>query len=194
MSDAAPAHPREERSITLDSVEQLKAIADPLRLQLLTECADEPRTVKQLAAALDAPPTRLYYHVKMLERLGFLEVATRRMVSGIEERSYIATATGWNVSPDLTGMLAETGVVRAALDLVGAGLEVALAERGTIGEPTSAVAALSYTRFYLTPEEVADVHQVFAGLMAKYSTPSNAPDKKQYDGFFTFYRTPTSAP
>src|SRR5436190_15869195 len=86
----------------LNTVERLKAVADPIRIRLILELLDGKRTVKELAEALGVPPTRLYYHVKILERHGLIEVANRRMVSGIEERTYRAASKDWTVTPDIT--------------------------------------------------------------------------------------------
>src|SRR5919197_498369 len=112
----------------LDTVERLKAMADPLRIRFVTELLEGPRTVKEVAEALGVPPTRLYYHVKILERHGLIEVANRRMVSGIEERSYRTAGDqeSWAVPPTLAASaLYESGALRALFDVVRAEVEVA---------------------------------------------------------------------
>ncbi|MBX6342634.1 MAG: helix-turn-helix transcriptional regulator [Thermomicrobiaceae bacterium] len=73
-------------------LETLRAVSDPLRLRLFELLRGGPRTVKQLAAALDLPPTRLYYHVGQLEAHGLVRVVDTRVVSGIIEKRYQATA------------------------------------------------------------------------------------------------------
>src|SRR5437588_8753531 len=88
-------------TFTVEDVATLKAVAEPLRMQLLLALDEGDLTVKELAAKLEVPPTRLYYHVRMLERHGLLEVASTRMVSGIEEKRYATTAKSWTVSDSL---------------------------------------------------------------------------------------------
>lgn len=84
----------EVRAVT--SVETLKALADPLRLAILAALMrDTPQdlrvmSVKELAAELGEPQTKLYRHVKILETAGLIRVASRRMVSGILEQRYQA--------------------------------------------------------------------------------------------------------
>ena len=68
-------------------------MSDPLRLRLFGLLQGEPRTVKDLAAELEAAPTRLYYHINQLESLGLIEVASTRVVAGIIEKHYRATAS-----------------------------------------------------------------------------------------------------
>jgi DNA-binding transcriptional ArsR family regulator len=72
------------------NVAELRALAHPLRLRLLELFAEAPRTTKQVAALLGAPPTRLYHHVAALERAGLLQVHETRKVRGTTERSYAA--------------------------------------------------------------------------------------------------------
>jgi DNA-binding transcriptional ArsR family regulator len=80
---------------TVDDVEMLKAMADPTRLAILATLmksgGDLPvMSVKELAAALDEPQTKLYRHVKQLEAAGLIRVAGTRLVSGILEQRYQA--------------------------------------------------------------------------------------------------------
>src|SRR2546422_11767850 len=85
----------------LNTVERLKAVADPTRIRLILELLDRNSTVKELAEALGVPATRLYYHVKILERHGLIQVANRRMGAGIAERTDRAGWGDWAVPPDI---------------------------------------------------------------------------------------------
>jgi DNA-binding transcriptional ArsR family regulator len=171
----------------------LKSLADPLRLQVLLEMQDGPRTVKEVASTLGVPQTRLYYHVKILERNGLIHVAGRRMVSGIEERSYQATAKSWTISPELASSVPESGLLKAMLDVLGAELSVALADDSKpIGDPSGTVPALSFTRWWLTQDEVADVQSRLFALMEDYGNRGPAPGLVQFEGVLMMYRHPTS--
>src|SRR5438552_14035615 len=102
-------------------------MADPIRIRFILELGEGPRTVKEVAEALGVPPTRLYYHLKILEREGLVRVANRRMVSGIEERTYEAVAEFWSVPPSMAAAaLYESGALGALFDLVRAEIEVVL--------------------------------------------------------------------
>ena len=79
--------------MTIDSLEQLKAIADPLRQQLLNRFAREPATTKQVAVALGLKPTRLYHHVAKLEKCGLIKLVETRPVRGTTEKYYQASAS-----------------------------------------------------------------------------------------------------
>jgi DNA-binding transcriptional ArsR family regulator len=91
-------HPADEPAATrvVDTVESLRALADPIRIAILaalmeTRHADLPvMSVKELAGALGEPQTKLYRHVRQLEAAGLIRVAATRMVSGILEQRYQA--------------------------------------------------------------------------------------------------------
>lgn len=93
-------------ALRVDSVEGLKAMADPLRLALLQCVGDRDgiqRTwsAKELAAALGEPQTKLYRHLKVLHEAGLIQVAETRLVSGIVETRYAAVARALNVAREL---------------------------------------------------------------------------------------------
>jgi DNA-binding transcriptional ArsR family regulator len=80
---------------TVDDVEVLKALADPTRIAILAALMKAGRdlpimSVKELAAELGQPQTKLYRHVRQLEAAGLIKVAATRLVSGILEHRYQA--------------------------------------------------------------------------------------------------------
>lgn len=90
----------QERMVIKD-VETLKAISDPLKIQILEAMLGGPRTVKQIAADLNMPTTKLYYHMNVLEERGLVQVVDTRIVSGIIEKIYYITALSITVDPAL---------------------------------------------------------------------------------------------
>jgi DNA-binding transcriptional ArsR family regulator len=173
----------------------LRALSDPTRIQILLELADRAKTVKAVATGLGVGPTKLYYHFKILERAGLIRVSRRRMVSGIEERTYAATSrAGWTPGPDGASSLVESGVVAALLDVVRAEAELAFrADTGVpIGEAGSAVPVMLFTRLALTRSEMGRLQRRIDDLSQKYveaGTP--APPKHVYHAFFTVYGAPS---
>ncbi len=86
--------------MVVDDLEALKVLADPLRLQIL-ELMRERQTVKKIAARLDLPPTKLYYHINLLEKHGLIRLVDTRIVSGIIEKHYQVAARRFSVAKDL---------------------------------------------------------------------------------------------
>ena len=85
----------------------LKIISDPLRRRMLEIVREDARTAKELAAALHVSQTRLYYHLNLLEQHSLIRVAETRLVSGIIEKRYRATAYRLTIDKALIGPTAE---------------------------------------------------------------------------------------
>ena len=137
--------PKTEDAFPIDSIERLKAIANPLRQQILEQFAREPATTKQVADKLGYQATRLYHHVAKLEQAGLIQLVDKRQVRGTIEKYYSTVATRMRVDPDafgdasaiLAGELAGLGVVESMLGNVRnevAGYLGEVAER-MVGDP-----------------------------------------------------------
>jgi DNA-binding transcriptional ArsR family regulator len=90
---SAGAGPLETKTVA--DVDSLRALADPTRLAILAALMERHddlpvMSVKELAARLGEPQTKLYRHVKQLEAAGLIRVAATRLVSGILEQRYQA--------------------------------------------------------------------------------------------------------
>ena len=117
----AEAEPQAVR--TVDNVDVLKAMADPTRMAILAALMktrhDLPvMSVKELAAELGEPQTKLYRHVRQLEAAGLIRVASSRMVSGILEQRYQASQRDLRLGRGFLREHAEdaAGVMQAVLD------------------------------------------------------------------------------
>lgn len=75
----------------VDDLDTLKVLADPLRLRI-RELMEKPTTVKRVAERLDMLPTKLYYHINLLEKHGLIVLVDTRIVSGIIEKHYQVAA------------------------------------------------------------------------------------------------------
>ncbi len=98
-----------ETEFIVNDLETLRVLADPLRLQIVELITQAPRTVKQVAAVLNMPPTKLYYHIKQLEEHALIRVVDTRIVSGIIEKQYQATANHYRVNRELFSLTSHAG-------------------------------------------------------------------------------------
>lgn len=73
-------------------LEQLKLLADPLRLRILEPLCREARTTKQVAEILGESPTKLYHHIDLLEKAGLIRLEETRQKRGTLEKYYRAVA------------------------------------------------------------------------------------------------------
>jgi DNA-binding transcriptional ArsR family regulator len=81
----------QKEALTLENLEQIKVLADPLRIRVL-EAFCEERTTKQVAELLGEKPTKLYHHVEALERVGLIALSRTRQNRGTVEKYFLAVA------------------------------------------------------------------------------------------------------
>ncbi|ASS76536.1 hypothetical protein CIG75_17265 [Tumebacillus algifaecis] len=74
------------------SLEQMKALSNQLRVQILNQFDDEPRTSKQLADLLELPASKVHYHVRELHKSGLLVLVETREKGGVIEKYYMPVA------------------------------------------------------------------------------------------------------
>jgi DNA-binding transcriptional ArsR family regulator len=92
--------PRKRNVFVIDDLATLKALSDPTRVAII-ELLAEPRSVTQLAEALDVPRTRLYHHIELLQSKGLIHQVEARRVGALTERIYALTAKTYRPSARL---------------------------------------------------------------------------------------------
>ena len=81
----------QQDAYTLSDLEQIKVLANPLRVRIL-EAFGQERTTKQVADLLGEKPTKLYHHVDALERVGLIALSRTQQNRGTVEKYYLAVA------------------------------------------------------------------------------------------------------
>jgi DNA-binding transcriptional ArsR family regulator len=171
--------PTERMKIT--SLEALKVLADPFRIQILESLAG-PQTVKTVAQQLGVSPTKLYYHINMLEQHGLIRVVSTRVVSGILEKSYQITANSFEAAPSFASPNATLedalGFMTSVLD--AGKLEMRRAyNSGQFTMPTSASEAkppmlLTRTILSLTEARAKKLRERISKLLKEFSDDQSA--------------------
>jgi DNA-binding transcriptional ArsR family regulator len=147
--------------------------------------AREPASATELARRLGLPRQRVNYHVRELERAGFLRAAGRRRRRNLIEQRYVATARSYVLAPALLGPLAPDW--RSITDTASADYLLALAEQvrsdvsraadeaSAEGKRLSTLSVKSQFRFE-TPEErtrfAEAVRQAVVEVIARYTSPN----------------------
>ncbi len=175
----------DEREVV--DVATLKALAEPLRLamlRLLMAPGAGGMTVKEMAAALEEPTTKLYRHVRQLETAGLVVVAGRRLVSGIVESRYAAGQRALRLSRELffRGSAEPSdglGVLLAAVDVLGrdlrrnfaAGrLELAGGPDGPGGAP-----AFAHLTLRASTARLAELRERMVALAREFAEEGDSP-------------------
>jgi DNA-binding transcriptional ArsR family regulator len=109
-----------------------KALAHPLRTQILAALEGRTASPSELAHELDAPLGVLSYHVRRLASLGFVRLVKRVPRRGAVEHYYTATKqasitdTAWGSAPAVI----KHAVLSAALDQIGSDVGAAAGDGG----------------------------------------------------------------
>ena len=91
-------------AVVVESKEQMKAVADDTRMDILNLLLERAATVSQLADALDKPKGTVGYHAKVLEDAGLISVVRTAKVRAMTEKYYGRTGRTihFGIDPDLS--------------------------------------------------------------------------------------------
>lgn len=102
--------------LALRSVEQVRALADPLRLRIVEALVPQERAALDLARLVGVPVTRVYHHLDLLLEAGLIDVVRRVPRRGMEERIFRASARRYVLADDLFGNDAAAGATSASFE------------------------------------------------------------------------------
>jgi DNA-binding transcriptional ArsR family regulator len=159
----------------LTSLEQLRTLADELRMRAMDALTYKPMTVTQLGESLGEAPGKMHYHVRELERVGLVKLVETREKGGILEKYYRAVAKNFRA----TDMLLRTGASDEVLAPVRAFLErnvesfvraTAAAIRAYPGELLEGMGGASGGQLWMTLDESKQFFKELGDLMVRYCT------------------------
>lgn len=180
-------------------VETLKVLADERRLRILEVAMQRPCTVKQVAAELDTPPTKLYYHIKQMEEHGLLVVVDTQVVSGIIEKTYRAAAERFQLDDTMLPLDEEAlqktvDIAFNVFDRNKAALRKSH-EAGHFGQDSAeeAAGAVFEFHFVLSREQAralqAEADELFKHY-AELSKDNKGPGHQHYHLMLAFFQSP----
>jgi DNA-binding transcriptional ArsR family regulator len=170
--------PEEVRYI--GDVETLRAISDATRMRILETMVQRRSpawSVKELAAALEMPTTRLYHHVELLLERDLIRPTERRVVSGIIETRYSVAALSFQLDRSLfasdpaAGLEALHETLLAVFDTARAEVELSF-RLGVIrmgaGDTEEDTFLLTRGLARLTPGRAAELRERLQALLAEF--------------------------
>jgi predicted ArsR family transcriptional regulator len=173
--------------MTVDDLDTLKVLADPLRLRV-RELMREPTTVKQVASELDIPPTKLYYHINLLEKHGLIQVVRTQVVSGIIEKHYQVAAKMVRVAKHLLspsegtdeGLTAMASLFDVTRDEMQESARKGWAQVSD-DAPVQRSISIGRDQLLLTDEQAAEFHKHLRALFKEYGDLSNGASEASED-------------
>ena len=166
-----------------ENLDQIHAIGEPTRWYMLDLLIANPMTGSQLARALGIPRPLAHYHLKILEKVGLVELLEKRLLGGVVENYYRAIARQFrtdnlvdcyrSTGDQENGTALQTG--EAVRELMKAMIEVAKAD---LSQPNT-VSSLSKMGFnyqddvHLSLDQVNEFIRTLRALGDRYVQLSN---------------------
>jgi len=147
---------------------RIRALAHPVRLALLDflHSVDEA-TVTECAEHLDESPASCSYHLRMLEKYGYVERGTQRG----REKPWREAIDGFDMRPDPEvpgSMRAVQELAVLHIDHHAERLRDYFAHADTEPDVWVQASTLTTTQFWVTHEELAELSQEIQGLVDRF--------------------------
>ena len=191
--------PQPDAELTIGNLQTMKVYFDPLRARIMQEMAIEPRTVHQVAEVLGVPFTRLYYHIKMLEKHNLIRMVKLVQLTGaIEEKYYQVTARQFLIDrslltfdPDGRNDSVEfmlDGVFGASHRDIRKSIETGRIDIKAAVPHATALLARKFL-FRLTDEQAVNFQIELKELLLKYQSSESTADDPYYSCLLALYRS-----
>ena len=179
----------------IESIEQLRAIADLLRLRIIELLEKRAMTATQLGEELGLAAAKVHYHVRELERVGLLKLVETREKGGILEKYYQPVAHEIGVNKALLSVSHDDAqsTLRILFGQISDGYLQAF--RQVANAPNSAAdtnLGLFLSHLYMTADEQRQVFDQLDELLKPFVKRREIADEKEI--MFTVLSYPTSAP
>ena len=171
-------------SLVINTVQQFKAVNDPIRMRILGIIQNRPATAKQIADQLGATPGTIGHHLHVLEAAGLAKIVARRVIRGIIANYYTRTARifTFKFPPEVRGERPTT--LKFVTDLYDE-ISETLAEKGE-----DAVYNASFPRVRLSPERMEAYRKRLEDLLNEFIAEKPDPDGQVYSLFATLFLAP----
>lgn len=90
-----------KNNLIIDDFNQLRALSDPLRAEMMMHLVMRAYTGQQLSEILSIPRGKIHYHLKELEKNGLVQIVKTEEKNGIVQKFYQAVAADFQISEKL---------------------------------------------------------------------------------------------
>jgi DNA-binding transcriptional ArsR family regulator len=157
-------------TFVVNTLDQLRSLSDPLRIRILEQLVRRPMTMSQLGEVFGETTAKMHYHVRELEKFGFITLVEKRERGGFIEKYYRAVARDVQVAPDLLRTSPPSEIARTTQDYFETLSREVLHVMTSAVEQPDASACLSITdeTLWLTAQEFEEVQQQIKSIIKPY--------------------------
>jgi DNA-binding transcriptional ArsR family regulator len=183
-------------TFVVEQFDQLRAIADPLRSRILEQLVQRPMTMTQLGELFGETTAKIHYHVRELEKYGFLRLVEKRERGGFIEKYYRAVAREIHVADELLHTTPPSeldSTVQGYLDEMKQGIIRAIAY-GNEHPETPFCFTLGSDSLWMTQDEFKLLEQQFEALVDPFRQPQGRAGERPWIAHFMAHPLVPSEP
>ncbi len=167
----------------LESIEQLRGVADSLRLRIYEALAQRAMTATQVGEEMQIAAPKAHYHVRELERLGLVRLVETRERGGILEKYYRAVARNLIAPPQLLRGAKPEEVVAAVTEVftnLSQSFLTAMGRYAAEDEPQAMHSPImDGVTLWMTPQELKQMVNSVEDLFAPFRKRRGLPDERE---------------
>lgn len=163
-----------QQTMKLTTIDEIKAYSDPYRLKIIAFLKNnrEEATVKQIADFFEEVPSKVYYHVKKLERVGIVKLVKTEEIKGIIAKYYSLTAHDFRIeNQDIkrkTREIYNSQISMVINDYYEKSKEKIIGSIENRDEEDFKSINLNFDELYLTKEEFLVLNSEIKNIISKY--------------------------
>ncbi len=175
-------------SYEIENIEQLRAIADMLRVRIIDLLLKQPMTVTQIGDELGEAPAKIHYHVRELEKAGLVRLVETREKGGILEKYYQPIAREFSVEKSLLSAPPgeALGITSNLLNQIKDGFQRAF-RKAFQEKETKPITNLTVTHVYMTAQEREQVGWQIFELLKPYEERRGIEGEQELVGALLMY-------
>ena len=167
----------------LESIEQLRGVADSLRLRIYEALAQRAMTATQVGEEMQIAAPKAHYHVRELERLGLVKLVETRERGGILEKYYRAIARNLIAPPQLLRGAKPEEVVAAVTEVftnLSQSFLMAMGRYAAADEPQAVHSPImDGVTLWMTPQELKQMLNGVEDLFAPFRKRRGLPEERE---------------
>jgi predicted transcriptional regulator len=181
---------KKSKTLVLRTEEQRRAIASPLRLELIGLFVElKPLSVAQMAQRMGRPATAIHYHVRLLEKAGLLRRAGEQRSGSRPEALYMPAAEIFELEKSGEG---NSGDPEAMIKALSMAFRMAVGDMKTALEDSSVRYSGPQRNFIgvrmhcrLSKTELAELNRHLREIEKMLSRPPTTPEPSPSDTFIS---------
>ncbi len=146
-------------------LEQIKALSSPYRISIVEAFNGEEATAKHISTKIGEPHSKVNYHIKLLAKVGLLQLVKESPKYGVIEKYYQPIAKSFIIDSKITNNMSEVDKFKSAVfDRISKDFI-----ENSRNEAVELSSKITYDgNIYLTVDEIKELNDKIAGLLEPY--------------------------